>query len=74
MLRNYLKIAWRNLLRQKLFSFLNLLGLAIGIAACLLILEYVQFERGFVSFNNSLRANVFASFKLFDVDSGANLG
>lgn len=51
MLSNYLKIAWRNLKRQKLFSFLNLLGLAIGMAACLLILEYVQYERGFDSFH-----------------------
>ncbi len=51
MLSNYLKIAWRNLKRQRLFSFLNLLGLAIGMAACLLILEYVQFERGFDDFH-----------------------
>lgn len=53
MLSNYLKIAWRNLKRQRLFSFLNLLGLAIGMAASLLILEYVQYERGFDSFHEN---------------------
>ncbi len=37
MIENYLKIAWRVLVRQKLFSFINILGLAIGMAACPLI-------------------------------------
>jgi putative ABC transport system permease protein len=44
MLRNYLTIAWRNLKRHKLFSLINILGLSIGMAACLLILQYVSFE------------------------------
>lgn len=44
MLKNYLKIAWRNLLRHKTFSVINIGGLAIGIAACLLISLYVHYE------------------------------
>jgi len=44
MLHNYLTIAWRNLKRHKVFSLLNIMGLAIGMAACLLILQYVSFE------------------------------
>ncbi|QKJ30374.1 ABC transporter permease [Mucilaginibacter mali] len=44
MFRNYLKIAWRNLLRHKTFSVINIGGLAIGIAACLLISLYVHYE------------------------------
>ena len=44
MIRNYLKIAWRNITRQKAYSGINIMGLAIGIAACLLILQYVSFE------------------------------
>lgn len=40
MLRNYLKIAWRNLLRRKFFSLLNIVGLAIGITFALLIGAY----------------------------------
>lgn len=44
MLKNYLKIALRNLDRQKGFSFINIFGLAIGIACCLLIFLYVTDE------------------------------
>ena len=51
MLGNYFKIAWRNLLRNKTFSFINIFGLAIGMAACLLILQYVSFELSYDSFN-----------------------
>ncbi len=35
MLSNYIKIAWRNLLRNKVFSFINITGLALGMATCL---------------------------------------
>ncbi len=44
MIANYLKVAIRNLLRNKLFSTINILGLAIGMACCMLILLYVQDE------------------------------
>src|SRR5882762_5115131 len=44
MLKTYLKIAWRNLLRHKIFSLINIGGLSIGIAACLLISLYVNYE------------------------------
>ncbi|MGA0560342.1 ABC transporter permease [Larkinella sp. VNQ87] len=44
MLTNYLKIAWRNLLRNKTFSLINVLGLALGMACSLLILLWVQDE------------------------------
>ena len=47
MFRNYLKITIRNLLKNKTFSAINILGLAIGMAACLLILQYVSFERSY---------------------------
>ena len=51
MLRNYLKIAYRNLLKNKVFSLINILGLAIGMAACLLILQYVSFEMNYDNFH-----------------------
>ena len=51
MLTNYLKIAWRNLLRHKAFSAINIVGLAIGMAACLLILQYVAFELSYDNFH-----------------------
>ncbi len=44
MVANYLKVAVRNLMRNKVFSAINILGLAIGMACCLLILLYVQDE------------------------------
>ena len=47
MLRNYLLIAWRTLKRDKLFAALNILGLALGIVACMLIYIYVQDELSF---------------------------
>ncbi len=51
MLKNYLKIALRNLLKHKVYSFINILGLAIGIACCLLILLYVQDELDYDRFH-----------------------
>src|SRR6266496_3139046 len=48
--RNYFKIEWRNMTRYKAYSGINILGLAIGIAACLLILQYVAFELSYENF------------------------
>src|SRR5436190_12765096 len=50
MLKSCLRIAWRNMRRQKSYSGINILGLAIGIAACLLILQYVSFELSYENF------------------------
>ncbi|MBC7890961.1 MAG: ABC transporter permease, partial [Sphingobacteriaceae bacterium] len=51
MLRNYFKIAWRNLLRPRAFSGLNIAGLAIGIATCLVILLFVADELSYDRFH-----------------------
>lgn len=51
MIQNYLKIALRNLRKNGLYSFLNITGLAIGIAACLLIVLYVVHETGYDRWN-----------------------
>ena len=50
MFKNYLKIAWRNVKRHKAYSGINIFGLAIGIASCLLILQYVSFELSYENF------------------------
>ncbi len=47
MLLNYLRIAYRNLKRNRVYSFLNITGLAIGITVCLLILLFVNYELSF---------------------------
>jgi putative ABC transport system permease protein len=49
MIRNFFIIAWRNLVRKKSFSFINITGLAIGMAAAMLILLWIQHE---VSYDN----------------------
>src|ERR1043165_3325425 len=53
MFRNYFKTAWRNLMKNKTFSLINIAGLSIGMAACLLILQYVSFELSFDQFNKN---------------------
>ncbi len=47
MIRKHLTIAWRNLLVLKTFSFVNIAGLAIGVASCLALLLYVRYEWNF---------------------------
>ena len=51
MLSNYIKIAIRSFLRQKSYSLINTLGLALGTSACILILLFVKdelsYEQGF---------------------------
>jgi putative ABC transport system permease protein len=51
MLKNYLTSAYRNLLNNKAFSLINIVGLAIGMAAFLLILQYVRFELSYDTFH-----------------------
>ncbi len=51
MFKSYLKIALRNLTRRKAFSFINIAGLTVGMACCLLIFRFVAFERSFDRFH-----------------------
>jgi putative ABC transport system permease protein len=51
MLKNYMKIALRNLLKYKAYSFINIMGLAIGVASCILILLFVQDELSYDRFH-----------------------
>ena len=51
MLKNFLKIAFRNLLKYKAFSAINIGGLAIGLTCCILILLYVQYEMSYDRFH-----------------------
>ncbi|HJP63029.1 MAG TPA: ABC transporter permease, partial [Mucilaginibacter sp.] len=52
MIKNYFKTAWRNLQRNKSYAAINIVGLAIGIASCLLIFLIVQFETSFDKFHS----------------------
>lgn len=51
MLRNYFKIAYRNLKRHKIYSIITITGLAVGMACFLLITLFVKWELGFDTFH-----------------------
>ena len=53
MFKNYLKIAWRNLIRNKGFSILNIAGLSIGLTVFTLIVLWINFELGFDRFHEN---------------------
>jgi len=53
MIRNYFKTAWRNLWKNKLYSGINIFGLAVGLAACLLIGVYISHELSYDKFNRN---------------------
>lgn len=66
MLKNYFKIAWRNLMRNKSYATINITGLAIGIAACLLIFLVVQYQSGFDNYHT----NKDRIYRILNVNSG----
>jgi putative ABC transport system permease protein len=63
MFRNYFKIAFRNLWRNKTFTAINVFGLAIGISSCLLILLFVQHELSYDKFNTKANRMVRVIFR-----------
>ncbi|MFB0495862.1 putative ABC transport system permease protein [Mucilaginibacter sp. OAE612] len=66
MFKNYFKIAWRNLMRNKSYATINVTGLAIGIAACLLIFLVVQYQTGFDNYHT----NKDRIYRILNVSSG----
>ena len=55
MLKSHLTLAIRNLLKRKLYSFINIFGLAVGVAVCLVILKYVDFELSYDTFHKNAK-------------------
>ncbi len=55
MFRNYLKTAWRNLVRNKAFSFINIFGLALGLACSLMIFLWIRDEKSVDSFHTNAK-------------------
>src|SRR5829696_7311307 len=62
MIKNYFIVAWRNLVRNKIFTAINMMGLAVGIAVFLLIFQFVAYEwnanRFHANFKNLYRTSV----------------
>ena len=52
MIRNYLKLALRNLMKHKTFSFINIFGLAIGFICCMLISLYIYHEYSYDKYHS----------------------
>src|SRR6478736_10094921 len=52
MLKNYFKVALRSLTKQKVYSFINILGLSVGLASCLLIVMFVADEFSYDKFHD----------------------
>lgn len=69
MIRNYFKTAWRNLLRYKLFSGLNIFGLATGMACSILIFLWVLDELSFDNFNSNADRIFRLTAKVSDVNA-----
>ena len=67
MIKNYLRVAFRNLRRNKGFTAINIVGLAIGLATCLLILLYVLDELSYDRFNKD-------ADRIYRVDGDIKLG
>ncbi len=67
MINNYLKTGSRSLMRQKLFSLINIIGLAIGLAAFLVIQYYVRFERSYDNYyRNSDQLHRISTITLYE--------
>ncbi len=54
MFKNYLKVAFRSFLRKKGFTFINVFGLAVGMACCIILFLYVQYESSFDKFHDKV--------------------
>lgn len=69
MLQNYLKIAWRNIIKNRLFSFINILGLSVGMALIIMIFLYIQHEK---SYNQSIpdKEQVYRLFREYPAANG----
>lgn len=61
MFKNYLKLTLRNLAGSKGFSLINLTGLAIGMACCIILMPYIQYEMSFDGYHQ----NADEIFRLF---------
>ena len=69
MIKNYFKIAWRNLLRYKFISFINLFGLTVGLTCCLLITTYILNELRYDRYNKNAK-NIYRVTRSFNNQDG----
>jgi len=70
MLKNYLKIAWRNLWKNKVFSLINISGLTIGITVCMMIFLFIMNEFSVDSFHENGK-NIYRVMRSFEASHKA---
>lgn len=70
MLRNYIKIALRNLWKRRTHSFINIAGLSLGIASCLLVFIYVRNELSYDRFHEQLNSIYRVNSKMYNKGAG----
>lgn len=73
MVKNYFKTAWRNLWRNKNFTLINITGLAVGIAVCLVIFLIIQFEQSFDGFHKN-KDSIYRVLTQFHDEDGSSNG
>lgn len=69
MIKNYLQIAWRNLIKQKLYSAINIFGLAVGLAVCITIMMYVAHEISYDRFHRDA-GRIFQPYGMLKMSGG----
>ncbi|PSR55333.1 macrolide export ATP-binding/permease MacB [Adhaeribacter arboris] len=73
MLKNYLLIAWRNMRRHRVFTFINLFGLAVGLTCCLLIALYIRQELSYDTYHKNADRIYRVTRNFSDPDGNVNL-
>ncbi|MGN6181274.1 MAG: ABC transporter permease [Mucilaginibacter sp.] len=73
MLQNYIKLAWRNIVRHKFISAINISGLAIGLTCCLLITAYIVNELSYDKFNANADRTYRVTRIFYDGNGAENL-
>ena len=69
MIKNYFKIAFRNLMKYKFISFINIFGLTLGLTCCLLILTYILNEISFDKYNKNAE-HIYRVTRTFNNEDG----
>ncbi len=73
MIKSYFRIAVRNIFRQKIYSFINIIGLTLGIACCIIILLFIRYELSYDKFNKNAGRIYRVTREWFNQDGGTSL-
>src|SRR5436190_26330 len=73
MIKNYFKTAWRNLSKHKAYSIINMLGLTLGIASCLVIFLVVQYELSYDKFNSKANRTYRVTLNAIDFNPSVSM-